>query len=143
MCAEPVRLRPHHGLCMAYFAGEGYSPSFSRHMGEVLEALLAGGTVRLCCAVDEVCSACPENRDGLCRKPDQTARYDRAVLRLCGLREGMTLPFAAFTALVQARIIAPGLRESVCGGCRWDGLCRSVPSRWAEGEQLRGSVCGR
>ena len=42
MCAEPVRLRPHHGLCMAYFAGEGYSPGFSRHMGEVLETLLAG-----------------------------------------------------------------------------------------------------
>ena len=42
MCAEPIRLRPHHGLCMAYFVGEGYSSGFSRHMGEVLAALLEG-----------------------------------------------------------------------------------------------------
>lgn len=131
MCAEPVRLRPHHGLCMAFFVGEGYSDAFSRHMGEVLAALLKGGGVRLCCAVDQVCAACPENEGGLCRKPEQVAGYDRAVLRLCGLREGAELPFADFTALVQRRIIAPGLREDICGGCQWNELCRSVPSRWA------------
>lgn len=131
MYAEPVRLRPHHGLCMAYFVGEGYSDAFSRHMGEILSALLAGGVVRLCCAVDEVCAACPENTGGLCRKPEQVAGYDQSVLRLCGLREGTVLSFAAFTSLVQKRIIEPGLREQICGECRWSGLCRGVHSRWA------------
>lgn len=134
MCAEPAALRPHHGLCMAYFVGEGYSDAFSRHMGEVLAALLAGGTVRLHSGVDQVCGACPERRGALCRKPEQVARYDRLVLQLCGLREGAVLPFSAFTALVQERIIAPGLRESICGGCQWDRLCASVESRWAAEE---------
>ena len=131
MCAEPIRLRPHHGLCMAYFVGEGYSDGFSRHMGEVLSALLEGGLVRLRCGVDEVCAACPENQGGMCRKPEQVARYDRAVLQLCGLQEGAVLSFARFTALVQERISAAGRRDSICGCCQWNHLCSSVPSRWA------------
>lgn len=32
-------LRPHHGMCLAYFEGKGYSSSFCVHMGEVLEKL--------------------------------------------------------------------------------------------------------
>ena len=136
MCAEPLPLRPHHGLCMAYFVGEGYSGAFSRHMGQVLEALLAGGRVSLTCGVDAVCAACPENLGGVCRKPAQVARYDQAVLRLCALREGAVLPFSDFTALVQRRIIAPGRRESICGGCRWSRLCASVKSRWAAAERI-------
>ena len=131
MSAEPVILRPHHALCMAFFVGEGYSSDFSRHMGEVLDSLLQGGTVRLQCAVDSVCSACPENEGERCRKPALVAGYDQAVLTLCGLEEGNVLPFQELTALVQRRIIAPGLRESVCGGCQWNDLCRTVPSRWA------------
>lgn len=129
-----VTLRPHHGLCLAYFVGKGYSDGFARGMAEVLKALLNGGAVRLRCGVDDICAACPENSGGRCRTPAQVDRYDRAVLRLCGLREGAVLSFAAFTALVQARIIAPGRRESICGGCQWSELCRSVPSRWAGNE---------
>lgn len=131
MWDSPVPLRPHHGLCMAFFVGEGYSEGFSRHMGEVLSALCRGGRVRLECAADTVCAACPENRGGTCRKPDLVAGYDRAVLALCGLREGAVLPFDQFTALVQSRIIAPDRRGEICGGCQWDSLCRTVPSRWA------------
>jgi len=119
---------------MAFFVGEGYSDDFSRHMAQTLTALLEGGTVQLTCAVDAVCQYCPENQDGQCRKPGLVAGYDRAVLDRCGLEEGEVLPFAAFVGLVQERIIAPGLRESICGGCQWNALCRSVPSRWETGE---------
>ena len=37
--ARPVLLRPHHGMCLAYFKGEGYSDGFSAHMKEVLDEL--------------------------------------------------------------------------------------------------------
>ncbi len=30
-------LRPHHGMCLAYFEGKGYSEGFSAHMQEMLE----------------------------------------------------------------------------------------------------------
>lgn len=124
-------LRPHHGMCMAYFVGRGYSDGFSAHMAALLEALVPGSPVRLTVGTDAVCAACPNNRGGLCDKPELVAGYDRAVLELCGLREGEELPFGEFTALVQARVLAPGLRRGICGDCQWDGICSVQPSRWS------------
>ena len=48
-------LRPHHGMCLAYFEGKGYSSSFCVHMGEVLEKLEKGARVKLTVAGDEIC----------------------------------------------------------------------------------------
>ena len=44
--AQPVLLRPHHGMCLAYFKGEGYSDGFSAHMKDVLDELQKGMNVR-------------------------------------------------------------------------------------------------
>ena len=41
MWDKPVLLRPHHGLCLAHFVGEGYSGPFAENMGQVLSALTA------------------------------------------------------------------------------------------------------
>lgn len=130
MWVEPLPLRPHHGLCMAYFIGEGYSSGFKKHMGEVLSNLTPDSLITLTCATDEVCSACPHNQAGICESCDKVTRYDNTVLDFCGLTSGDTLSFGEFTARVQNRIIAPGLRESICGSCQWNNICRSTPSRW-------------
>ncbi|MCD7957742.1 MAG: DUF1284 domain-containing protein [Lachnospiraceae bacterium] len=34
-----IPLRPHHGMCLAYFEGKGYSEGFAAHMQKVLELL--------------------------------------------------------------------------------------------------------
>ena len=41
MCNEReiCSLRPHHGMCLAYFEGRGYSEKFTAHMQYVLEKL--------------------------------------------------------------------------------------------------------
>ena len=39
MSGERIVLRAHHGMCLAYFIGEGYSGGFTAHMGRVLAAL--------------------------------------------------------------------------------------------------------
>mgnify|MGYP001025815121 FL=1 len=131
MSNEPLTLRPHHGMCLTYFTGHGYSGAFSAHMAATLAALTPERPVRLAAETDEICSACPNNEGGLCSRPERVAGYDRAVLDRCGLEEGAALPFGAFTALVQERILAAGLRRDICGGCQWDGLCSRQPSRWA------------
>lgn len=133
MSGEPLPLRPHHGMCMAYFVGEGYSGSFSAHMAQLLSALRPGSPVRLTLGTDAVCAACPNNAGGVCSKPDLVAGYDRAVLVRCGLTEGQVLPFGELTARVQARILAPGLRREICPGCQWAAICDRQPSRWARG----------
>lgn len=132
MSGSYLPLRPHHGMCLAYFVGHGYSGGFSAHMARLLGKLERepDTLVRLTVQTDAVCAACPNNVRGLCSKPEQVAVYDRAVLTLCGLAEGTVLPFGRFTALVQERILSPGLRPSVCGGCQWDAVCSAQPSRW-------------
>lgn len=125
-----VSLRPHHGMCLAYFAGHGYSDGFTAHMEEILSSLAPETPVKLTVGTDCVCSACPNNQNGVCDKPELVAAYDRAVLHFCGLWEGQVLPFGRFTELVQRRILAPGLRSSVCGGCQWNEICSTHPSRW-------------
>ncbi len=123
MSGNAIPLRPHHGMCLAFFQGQGYSEGFTAHMAALKARLEAGAAVRLTCAADEVCSACPNNQAGLCHKPALVAGYDRAVLERCGLEEGAELSYGSFAALVEARILRPGLRRTICGGCQWDHLC--------------------
>lgn len=127
---------------MAYFIGRGYSDGFTAHMAALLEELTPDRPVRLTVGTDAVCGPCPNNRGGLCDKPALVEKYDRAVLDRCGLEEGGVLPFGAFTGLVEARILAPGLRSGICGGCQWDGICAGQPSRWAGVEQSGQENCG-
>lgn len=115
---------------MAYFVGYGYSDGFTVRMSELLSTLTPETPVRLTVDTDDVCSACPNNQNGVCDKPEQVASYDNAVLSLCGLQEGEFLPFGQFTELVQNRILSPGLRPSVCGNCQWNDLCSNGKSRW-------------
>ena len=66
-------LRPHHGMCMAYFVGHGYSDGFSAHMASLLERLAPDTPIRLTSSTDAVCGPCPNNHGGLCSKPEQVA----------------------------------------------------------------------
>ena len=118
-------------MCLAYFIGEGYSGGFTAHMGRVLAALKPDTPVWLAASVDAVCAACPNNVGGMCHKPELVAGYDRSVLELCGLGEGYILSFGDFTALVQERVLDPGMRREICGDCQWDGICSVQPSRWS------------
>lgn len=128
--AQPVLLRPHHGMCLAYFKGEGYSDGFSAHMKEVLDELQKGMDVQLYVGTDEICSACPNNREGQCTDLTLVEKYDNAVLEACGLADGEQLAFADFTEKVQNQLLVTGKRKEICGGCKWNGICENEKSRW-------------
>lgn len=81
-----IPLRPHHGMCLAYFKGEGYSNGFSAHMQEMLDIFQKGAKIQLHADTDEICSACPNNEKGCCSSFSLVEAYDNAVLELCGLR---------------------------------------------------------
>ena len=130
--AQPMLLRPHHGMCLAYFKGEGYSDGFSVHMKEVLDNLQNGDgmDVQLHVGTDEICSACPNNQNGQCTDAALVEKYDNAVLEACGLSNGEQISFADFTEKVQENLLANGKRTEICGGCKWNGICESEKSRW-------------
>ncbi|MCD8211898.1 MAG: DUF1284 domain-containing protein [Oscillospiraceae bacterium] len=120
----PLPLRPHHGMCLAYFRGLGYSGAFARGMEKTKAELETGAAVRLSLQPDKICAACPNLADVRCASWEKVERYDRHVLALCSLSEGTVLPYPVFSALIRHRILLPGLREKVCGDCCWNGLCR-------------------
>ena len=90
-------IRPHHGMCLAFFIGNGYSTGFTAHMQEMLELFTKGADVCLTVKTDEICSACPNNSQGICEAAEKVKRYDNAVLAECGLKEGQKLAFPEFT----------------------------------------------
>ena len=96
-----IPLRPHHGMCLAYFKGEGYSNGFTAHMSEMLKIFLEGKKIRLLVDTDEICSACPNNLGGHCEAGDKGAEYDNAVLEKCGLKCVQTYHLREFTKKVQ------------------------------------------
>ncbi len=126
-----IPLRPHHGMCLAYFKGEGYSNGFTAHMAEMLEIFLTGRKIRLHADTDEICSACPNNCGGHCTSGDKVAEYDQAVLESCGLEAGQVMEFREFTQQVQEEILASDKRSEICGNCQWNSICEEQKSRWA------------
>jgi len=122
--SDELCLRPHHGLCLQFYGGSGYSEEFCGVMSAVEDTLAGNPTVRLTAGEDALCRACP-SRFSLC---SGAAEYDRRVLELCGLETGHVLRWQDWKALLQSRILSPGLLRQVCGDCRWASLCGKTES---------------
>ncbi|MGN0242663.1 MAG: DUF1284 domain-containing protein [Lachnospiraceae bacterium] len=114
------KIRAHHGMCLAFFQGKGYNNEFSRHMRTMKDRLEENPLVSVTARADVICEKCPNHSKGVCLEAE---RYDRQVLRQCGLSEGDVLSFLEFEKLVYERILFPGRREAICGNCRWSALC--------------------
>ena len=119
-----IPLRAHHGLCLRFFQGKGYSGAFVENMARKKAMLEENPLVRLTDQADEICRACPNNLCGQCESAEKVRRYDRAVLSLCGLTPGDVLPYRELTEQVRKTILLPGHREEICGDCQWTDLCQ-------------------
>ena len=115
-------LRAHHGMCLAFFQGKGYSGDFVENMGQMKDILQGNPRIRLMDSPDDICAACPNRLTETCA--EKASRYDREVLRRCGLSAGDTLPYLAFSKNVIQIILRPGQRAEICGDCQWSGLCQ-------------------
>lgn len=116
-------IRAHHGMCLAFFEGKGYSDKFTEHMTKMKQLLEENPPVRIVAQTDDICSACPNNREGVCVTAKKVAEYDRQVLERCGLSEGEVMGFSDFAKRVCKHILYPGKREEICGDCQWSTLC--------------------
>ncbi|MBR1723987.1 MAG: DUF1284 domain-containing protein [Ruminococcus sp.] len=121
-----MKLRPHHGLCLHFFEGKGYSAEFTENMGRIADTLKAGDPpIELTLSADIICAVCPHNIDGACDSADKVARYDNAVLRAAGLEQGSTLRWSELSQLVSENILSRGKLNRICGDCAWFDICRS------------------
>lgn len=116
-------IRAHHGMCLAFFRGKGYSDDFTEHMGKMKRVLCRNPEVCVLAGTDEICGPCPNNKDGICSSASKVERYDRKVLSLCGIREGSVLLWTDFERLIRERVLEAGKREEICGDCQWNSIC--------------------
>ena len=119
-------------MCFQFYEGKGYDADFTDHMGNVIETLSRdpAAPVVLTIGADAVCERCPNDRSGICADREKSDRYDKAVLRLCGLRNGDALPYAEFLAAVRKKILIPSLRAGICGDCCRKCACRALWKYW-------------
>ncbi len=121
-----INLRPHHGMCLYFFEGKGYSDGFTKHMAQVkawLEEPEAEHMITIVNRADEICSACPHNIGGVCETIEKVDRYDGGVLYYTGIKPGDTMTFGEFSRKVQEKIINPGYGKRICGDCGWRDIC--------------------
>lgn len=124
MDKEIYKIRAHHGMCISFFRGEGYSSEFTSHMAKIVDAFSADPAVQIVTSADEICEKCPYNDCGVCQTEDKVTRYDREVLNICGISVGDVMPFSAFSSMVREKIILCGKREEICGDCEWSEICK-------------------
>lgn len=126
-----VELHPHHGLCLLFFEGKGYSPAFIRGMETVVRQLTDAVSVRLTFGADAVCRLCPHRRGRGCDTLEKVRRFDAAVLAACRLHDGQVLPWGVLRDTVLREILRPGRLGAICGDCQWAEVCRSAAARLA------------
>ena len=136
-----IKLRAHHGMCLAFFEGKGYSTGFTARMAQILEYLeQENPTVTVVAEADCICGGCPNLTDGRCRKAALVERYDRlkaqydevstaisdneARYEQIGMEEHSPSDWESFSARVAERILSQGKRNEICGGCQWSSICK-------------------
>lgn len=117
-------VRAHHGLCVTFFEGKGYSDAFNANMAEKKMMLEEKDLiVTITDSADEICKACPHNNGGVCSSIGKVAGYDSAVLELCGIKNGTEIHWSGFVKLVSEKIINVKKLSEVCGDCQWYSIC--------------------
>jgi len=126
---SPIRLRPHHLVCLQFYRGEGYSDPFVANLDRVL-ARLADEPALVVGGADEVCAFCPElDDDGLCASEsaggeNEIGRIDALACTALDVEPGERITLAEALVRLADDAFAVGLwRAEACDGCAWEATC--------------------
>lgn len=96
-----LRLRAHHLNCIPRFKGAGYSREFCKNMESIKSRLENGEEYEFVAGADDVCLACPNLVNGICKSSEKVERYDR-----------LTQKYG--TADI----------SKICSDCEWYSICK-------------------
>lgn len=129
MLKERIELRAHHGMCLNFFEGKGYSEDFTVHMQAIYDAMKGNPMLKVVVKEDVICQKCPNLQKGICETEELVREYDRKVLSNCGLTENSEISWNEFSNLVKENIIAAGKRKGICGNCQWTEICEAIQTK--------------
>ncbi len=118
-----IKLRPHHILCIAHYEGKGYSEEFNLKMKEIIKSLETGEEFELVFGADDLCSACPNLKNGICETEEKVNRYDRMTADLLVIGEGQISTKTIFDA-AKEKIYKANKFNHICSDCEWSYICR-------------------
>ena len=121
---EIYKLRAHHGLCLSFFKGFGYSDDFTENMYNVKRMLNSNPLISITDEADIICVSCPNNKGGICISDTKVKEYDRKVMKFCNISKNEVLQFCDFEKTVYNNILQKGKRCEICNNCEWDKICR-------------------
>ena len=121
-----MNIRPHHILCIQNYIGYGYNEEFTGHMDRITDDLVRGGDVVMQEGCDDICTACPHNKGGICTSCDKVDRMDREVLTACDLKYGDRLNWNEAANLAKEKILETEEFLRICGKCQWYDTCCKI-----------------
>lgn len=101
-----IRLRYHHLMCLPRYKGEGYSEEFCQNLDYIKKQLACNNYI-LVEDCDDICTSCPNCRDGVCSDEEKVKRYDNLVKVFV---ENGQMPNPDY----------------ICSDCRWYYICREI-----------------
>jgi hypothetical protein len=113
---------------MQGFQGYGYSDSFAANMGRVIKDINShsDGELEIISECDVICSACPHNKNGLCKKnPDSAQKIkemDGKVLQKLELKENQKINLDNILSLIKTKLKKSDI-EDICAECGWRSKC--------------------
>lgn len=128
-----MRLRVHHLLCSALYAGHGYSGDFCKNMQNIVECLWgqvpqdrAVQEIELVISPDAICRECPNLTENGCSLDDNNVvSKDAKLAGMLHLTTDRSYSIPELRRLV-AKNLTEEIFESSCHNCEWyeKGLCR-------------------
>ena len=128
---DTTKIRAHHLLCIQGFQGYGYSQDFVANMAQVVKDINSSPDlkVEIIAECDVICSHCPYNYEGLCKKNPDSAielnNIDRHILKKLGLRNSSKVKAKDVLSLVKTKLEDSDI-EYICGDCEWREKCIKV-----------------
>lgn len=122
-----IQLRPHHALCSQFFIGNGYSEKFVENMIDILELLnTKNQKVRFIDCCDDICSSCPNNKNGKCKDENKIREMDKNCLDKYSFNIGEELYWNDIKAKVINEIVNQRDLPYVCNNCQWYSICKNM-----------------
>ena len=123
-----MNLRPHHLLCIQKFTGHGYNAPFTAHMTHVVTYLADKPMteITLMRGCDALCEMCPNNAVNACTSLEKVDAMDSAVLGICGLDYGKSIPWKHLASKARERIFETDEFNKICSSCQWFDLCKNT-----------------
>lgn len=117
------KLRAHHGLCIQFFEGKGYSDSFTSNMSNVINNINNDLYIQIVTNKDVICNGCPNLENDVCNSQHKVGEIDKKVLTLCGFKENEIIKAKDFFQRVNEKIIKANKLKEVCKNCEWLYIC--------------------